>query len=107
MKYSFEEQKGVLKYVLKVFEKLGISNLFKMKTRIKVIEYANGRKEYIPLYRSVGTWYMWRVIVSFESVYYSHCLDRVKQSVDRFLEDNRKKTKKRFPKPKVSYIKYP
>lgn len=107
MKYSLEEQKGVLKYVLKVFEKLGISDLFEMKTRIKVIEYADGRKEYIPLYRSIQTGYMWEVIYSFELVYYSHCLDKVKQSVDRFLEDNSKKAKKRSPKPKVSYIKYP
>lgn len=78
-----------------------------MKMRIKIIEYEDGRKEYIPLYRSVRTWYMWKVIDPFGLVYYSHCLDSVKQSVDRFLENNSKKAKKRSPKPKVSYIKYP
>lgn len=107
MKYSLEEQKGSLKDALKVFEKLGISDLFKMKTRIKVFECADGHKEYIPLYRSVKTGYMWEVIDPFGLVYYYHCLDSVKQSVDRFLENNSKKAKKRSPKPKISYIKYP
>lgn len=77
-----------------------------MKTRIKIIEYEDGRKEYIPQYKSLVTWPGWWDVDPFGNVDTS-CLENVKKSIDEFLFRNREECRKPVPKPKVSYIKYP